>query len=313
MTTPERKYRVEIQSMMYVSGEIADPLPEVTGLVEDIVRSQVVELLLCATQQSARRGSRSIGVEDLIFIIRGDKAKVSRLRNYLSWKDVRKNAKEEGGGGDTEANLLDDPATTNAPGGPVAAPGKIRKAKVRLPWDLSSIIPIESLHDPDNPEEEDEEDIEANQATLERLKNADERTRVMSRDEYVHWSECRQASFTYRKSKRFREWCGMGAVVETKPSDEIVDILGFLTFEMVTTITEEALKVRATEQLLQGQEGGRKGRKKEPGLFDGPEEGVEPLQIRHVEEAYRRLQRVGKGRGLRTFQGGLVRSRVTLI
>ena len=33
---------------MFVSGEVAEPLPETTGLVEDIVRAQVVEMVLAA-------------------------------------------------------------------------------------------------------------------------------------------------------------------------------------------------------------------------------------------------------------------------
>lgn len=44
-----------------------------------------------------RRGSRYLSPEDLIFLIRYDRAKVNRLRTYLSWKDVRKNAKDSGG------------------------------------------------------------------------------------------------------------------------------------------------------------------------------------------------------------------------
>ena len=32
--------------MMFVSGEVAEPLSETTGLVEDIVRAQVVEMVL---------------------------------------------------------------------------------------------------------------------------------------------------------------------------------------------------------------------------------------------------------------------------
>lgn len=46
---------------------------------------------------SARRSSRFLSPEDLIFLIRYDRAKVNRLRTYLSWKDVRKNAKDSGG------------------------------------------------------------------------------------------------------------------------------------------------------------------------------------------------------------------------
>lgn len=51
-----------------------------------------------AKTQAARRGSRGqVSVEDLIFLIRHDKAKVNRLRTYLSWKDVRKNIKDNEG------------------------------------------------------------------------------------------------------------------------------------------------------------------------------------------------------------------------
>jgi transcription initiation protein SPT3 len=55
-----------------------------------------------ATELANRRGVRSISTADLIFLIRHDKAKVSRLKTFLSWKDVRKNVKDsdEKGGGD---------------------------------------------------------------------------------------------------------------------------------------------------------------------------------------------------------------------
>lgn len=42
----KHKYRVEIQQMMFVSGEINDPPVETTSLIEDIVRGQVIEILL---------------------------------------------------------------------------------------------------------------------------------------------------------------------------------------------------------------------------------------------------------------------------
>ena len=48
-------------------------------------------------------------------------------------------------------------------------------------------------------DEEDEDDIEAHEASIQRLKEADDATRQMTREEYQHYSDCRQASFTYRK------------------------------------------------------------------------------------------------------------------
>lgn len=65
-----------------------------------------------ARAQANRRGVRYISAEDLIFLIRHDRAKVNRLRTYLSWKDVRKHAKDSNadGGGGVEVENLEDGA-----------------------------------------------------------------------------------------------------------------------------------------------------------------------------------------------------------
>ena len=56
--------------------------------------------------------SRYLSAEDLIFLIRHDRAKVNRLRTYLSWKDVRRHAKDSGGDGAAgmEVETLEDGA-----------------------------------------------------------------------------------------------------------------------------------------------------------------------------------------------------------
>ncbi|OQE23315.1 hypothetical protein PENFLA_c011G00925 [Penicillium flavigenum] len=282
--------------MMFVSGETAEPSPETTTLIEDITRQQVVEILTRSTALATRRGVRSISTDDLIFLIRHDKAKVSRLRTFLSWKDVRKNVKDsddKGGGDAADFAAADDAAGVVAGPQDVAPKPKNKRAKVGLAWDVNSFF---SVQVPEREDEEDEEEEEQNYATLQRLAAADERTRHMTKEEYVFWSECRQASFTYRKSKRFREWAGFGVVTESKPNDDIVDILGFLTFEIVQTLTEEALKVKEREDNEKHRRGGAeagenlKKRKRETGLFDPPEEGRTPIEPRHVREAFRKLQ-----------------------
>ncbi|KAJ3944355.1 Transcription initiation protein spt3 [Colletotrichum fioriniae] len=281
------------RKMMYVSGETAEPSIETTSMIEDIVRQQVIELLRNCTELAARRGSRAITINDLIFQIRHDQAKVSRLRTFLSWKDVRKNVKDsDDKGGEADLGAGEDPSGGVVPGGPVDdATKKNKKAKVGLPWEPSSFY---SQEVPERDDEEDEEEEEMNFITLQRLRKADERTKAMTKEEYVTWSEYRQASFTYRKGKRFREWAGFGIVTDSKPSDDIVDILGFLTFEMVQTLTEHALKVKEQEDLFKAQSGGEnagsKKRKVATGLFDPPSEGRSPIEPRHVQEAFRRLQ-----------------------
>ena len=53
-----------------------------------------------------------MGLEDLIFSIRHDRAKVNRLRIYLSWKDLRKKAKEQEGTEEgPEVETMEEPAS----------------------------------------------------------------------------------------------------------------------------------------------------------------------------------------------------------
>jgi transcription initiation protein SPT3 len=311
-----------ISQMMFVSGETGEPSPETTTLIESIVQDQVQHMLRECTALATRRGSKSISTDDLFMLIRHDRAKISRLRHFLQWKDVRRSVKDsDDKGGDAGADVAAGDADLAAgvvgagsgPSGPEAGK-KAKRAKVDLVWDVHSYF---TEFPPMMDDVEDEEEEEMNFATLQRLKNADERTKNMTREEYVHWSDCRQASFTYRKGKRFKEWAGFGLITDSKPSDDIIDILGFLTFEIVQTLTEEALKVKDAEDQWKKSHGGevnRLKRKRERGLFDPPEEAREPVQPGHVQEGYRRLQRGNnKSRAMLNFTRNVHRAALKLV
>lgn len=317
------KYRIEIQQMMFVSGETNDPPESTTDLIEEIVRDQVVELLIQSQKTANSRGQRAISAEDVIFIIRHDKAKVNRLRTYLSWKDVRKNAKDQengdigtgndlmddGAGGNSGAGAGDASASTNA--NSVEAAKAKQKKSLRLPWELEFMFNEQALSTSDDPQDGiDEDERDAIRAQMDRLKQNDERTRNMTQQEYVHWSECRQASFTFRKTKRFREWIGMSQITETRPNDDVIDILGFLTFEMVCSITEEALKMKRASNDDQP----RQTKKRRRYLFDEPDNDSRPIEADHVTEAWRRLQRISPMKSaLYNFRGGRVKCHPVII
>ncbi|KAK7033564.1 Transcription initiation protein spt3 [Paramarasmius palmivorus] len=324
---------------MFVFGEVQDPNPETVNLVEDIVRSQLIELIVQARALAVRRGARYLSAEDLIFLIRHDRGKVNRLRTYLSWKEVRKHAKDSGGdGGGGVEEALEDGAEDK-----LAA--KAQKITIKLPWEITTIyseVLKQSGHQSDD--EEDEDDIEAHEASIQRLKEADDATRQMTREEYQHYSECRQASFTYRKAKRFREFLNLPPHLDLRANDDTVDIVGFLAFEMVRSLTLAGLEVKKSleESLLReeytspilgkrkanGIGGGPDKRRREESpdrddytlpvnsLFLPPPEARTALRPEHIQDAFSRMQGDWAHRrsaGMNNWRGGLVRTRVSLI
>ncbi|KAJ8456507.1 hypothetical protein ONZ45_g11863 [Pleurotus djamor] len=337
----EYKYTQEISQMMFVFGEVQDPVPETVNLVEDIVRSQLIELIVQARSLALRRGARWLTAEDLIFLIRHDRGKVNRLRTYLSWKDVRKHAKDSGGdGGAVEVETLEE--------GDDKLAAKAQKITIKLSWEVTTIyseVLRQSGHQSDD--EEDEDDIEAHEASIQRLKEADDATRQMTREEYQHYSDCRQASFTYRKAKRFREFLNLPPHLDLKANDDTIDIVGFLAFEMVRSLTLAGLAVKKSlEEAYLREEYSNSpslGKRKANASLGGPAEkrrreespdvDVEPvlpacslflpppeartaLRPEHIQDAFARMQgdwAHNRSAGMRNWRGGLVRTRVSLI
>ncbi|KAK2465972.1 hypothetical protein APHAL10511_001613 [Amanita phalloides] len=339
-TTRDYKYTQEISQMMFVFGEVQDPYPETVNLVEDIVRGQLIELIVQARALATRRGARYLSAEDLIFLVRHDREKVNRLRTYLSWKEVRKHAKDPGGdaGGAAEVEALEDGADDKLT-------AKAQKIMIKMPWEITTIyseVLRQSGHQSDD--EEDEDDIEAHEASIQRLKEADDATRQMTREEYQHYSDCRQATFTYRKAKRFREFLNLPAHLDLRASDDTVDIVGFLAFEMVRSLTLAGLAVKKSleesyvrEEYTSPSVGKRKAalglggppekrrREESPdeeytlpfnALFLPPPEARTPLRPEHMQDAFARMQAEwshSRSAGVHNWRGGLVRTRVSLI
>ncbi|TFK28915.1 TFIID domain-containing protein [Coprinopsis marcescibilis] len=341
-TTAQYKYNQEISQMMFVFGEVQDPNPDTVNLVEDIARSQLIELIVQARAVTTRRGARYLSAEDLIFLIRHDRAKVNRLRTYLSWKDVRKHAKDSGGdgGGGVEVEGLDE-----GPDDKIG--GKAQKINFKLPWEITTIyseVLKHSGHQSDD--EEDEDDIEAHEASIQRLKEADEATRQMTREEYQHYSDCRQASFTYRKGKRFREFLNLPPHLDLRANDDTVDIVGFLAFEMVRSLTIAGLAVKKSleESILRDDYTSPKAGKRKAGinalggpaekrrreespddeeytlpvnsLFLPPPEARTALRPEHIQDAFSRMQTEWfhrRSAGMHNWRGGLIRTKIALI
>ncbi|KAI5181700.1 transcription initiation protein SPT3 [Nematocida sp. AWRm80] len=71
-------------------------------------------------------------------------------------------------------------------------------------------------------------------------------TESMTKEEYLDFTECRQASFTFRKSKRFKEFLN----TEYKMKDDVIDILGFVAYEIVFDIVSLAAEISSVKGTL---------------------------------------------------------------
>ena len=226
---------------------------------------------------------------DVIFLFRHDDAKCSRLLSFLAWKDIRKSTKDDDKNATTELELSmsDTVAAGESSIGENTASSLHKKMKsIPLPWGVASMYSVQS------PEVEGEENHseEMSLHLLQRLKEADDRTRDMSQAEYINWSECRHASFTWRKAKVFYEWAGLNKLREMKYSEDLVDVLGYLGIEVVRAVSKESLKAYALKTVDAPNESQSNEHHHEIGLFAMPGRSQSPLKAEHIHEAFRRLQ-----------------------
>ena len=156
-----------------------------------------------------------------------------------------------------------------------------------------------------------------------------------------------------RPAKRFRDFLNLPAHLDLKANDDTVDIVGFLAFEMVRSLTLAGLDVKrsleesylrddytpsASSPLLgkrktagMGLDGGKRVRRDggddedddaedaplpTSSLFLSPPEARTALRPEHIQDAFSRMQgdwAHHRSAGMRNWRGGLIRTRVSLI
>lgn len=90
----------------------ASPIEDVVQSIEDIVRTELGEMVLQARAQATRRGARHIVTEDIFFLVRHDRFKLLRLRSFLSWREVRRGIKEsQTEDADYNMNITEEPTS----------------------------------------------------------------------------------------------------------------------------------------------------------------------------------------------------------
>ncbi|XP_072413199.1 transcription initiation protein SPT3 homolog isoform X5 [Chiloscyllium punctatum] len=211
----------ELQTMMYGFGDARRPLTETAVLVEDIVHSQLINMLHQVAEISQVRGARVIAAEDILFLMRKDKRKLRRLLRHMSLRDFKSKIIK----GVEDEDVIEADKSSSS----------INKRQKLYQEFLSSIDQTGELL---GLLEEDD----ADEVKQERLERAERQTRMMDSSQYAEYCESRQLSFA-KKPTKFKDWLDCSSM-EVKPNPVALEIMAYLAQETVAQLVDLALLVK---------------------------------------------------------------------
>ncbi|XP_076771368.1 transcription initiation protein SPT3 homolog isoform X1 [Arvicanthis niloticus] len=215
-------FAAELQSMMFSLGDARRPLHETAVLVEDVVHTQLINLLQQAAEVSQLRGARVISAEDLLFLMRKDKKKLRRLLKYMFIRDYKSKIIK----GIDEDDLLEEKLSGSS------GTNKRQKIAQDLINSIDQTGELLAMF----------EDNELDDVKQERMERAERQTRTMDSAQYAEFCESRQLSFS-KKASKFRDWLDCSSM-EIKPNVIAMEILAYLAYETVAQLVDLALLVR---------------------------------------------------------------------
>jgi len=77
---------------MFGFGDVNNPLPESVELMEDLVFEYIIEMTQKASEVASKRGK--LQTEDLLFLVRKDKKKYTRVVELLRMNEELKRARQ---------------------------------------------------------------------------------------------------------------------------------------------------------------------------------------------------------------------------
>lgn len=228
----------EIRGMMHGFGDSREPLPESVKLVEDIVTQQIKCVFYRAAEVATLRGSKSVAIEDILFLMRKDKVKLSRLVRYLELKSMQGYFYSKLPTDDEEAAAValasaeSAVADVKSDGTPLFKRTKICRDFISFIDQTGELADVfdESIFD---------------EVRHEREVRLEAYTRTMDQTQYMEYCEARASSFCRKnKTAQFREWLMKDIESDLKLCPTVLDIFSYLAYETVAQIVDLALLIK---------------------------------------------------------------------
>ncbi|XP_044177908.1 transcription initiation protein SPT3 homolog isoform X3 [Acropora muricata] len=227
---PKPWFQSEIQSMMYAFGDSRKPSSESATLIEQIVHSQMSNMVVRAADVTNMRGGRFMSVEDIIFLLRKDKEKLKRLIRFLNFKELKNKSQKQTSQDDDEvleATVIENKGS------------KRRKISYDFVGAIDQTGELLSLFDDDDIDE----------IKQERNERADRLSRTLDPQQYMEFTECRQTNFN-KKAGKFKEWLDCASLIDLKPNTPVMEIFSFLAYETVAQGSAASLSYSSGDCLL---------------------------------------------------------------
>lgn len=237
----------EIRKMMFAFGDCPWPLQESVSLVETILRQQMSLLVNMAAEVAVTRGSGSIGVEELLFIVKRHKPALNRFVTYLAQKDFIETTVKSSV---SDSRMNTDDSDVGSMSAVVAAAGSGVKSNTTLSRRRLCLDFLENIDQTGELISSLNQDDGLDDIKRERLQRADRQSKQLDVSEFLAFSEARRASFCGGKNraKKFKEWICEGLSGENFP-DIVPNVIGmegfnYLAQETVAHMVELALLVK---------------------------------------------------------------------
>ncbi|XP_052242615.1 transcription initiation protein SPT3 homolog [Dreissena polymorpha] len=222
---PQHWFISDIQLMMHGMGDCNKPLHESAVLVEEITHQQIITVLHRALEVASLRGTKTLGLEDFLFLMRKDKVKLRRLLRYMHLKDKKAQLHKASSLDEEDATETDiKPATT----------GRRRKTCYEFLSSIDQTGELCALF-------EDEEEDEIKYERCYQSQRAELTSRCMDPQQYLEFSEARCTNFSeYNKGiqppsnmsfavarQRSLETGFSGLEAEVKPNQYALEVLSY--------------------------------------------------------------------------------------